>query len=171
MVGLSLLFVERQLHQMLDRYGALRYALALGVFLFGLVTVFSRSMQRHEDRVAIEQEREASKQEQKEARDERLKLMDAMKSGQEDLLAQLDLMTRKTLPGLFSGVVVSPESRADKALPDVELVLVYPQSVSVIVRNTASAGVADRPKYQLNWVNLDNLDAGFLGIPASSLTA
>jgi hypothetical protein len=164
MVGLSFVLLERQLHKMLDRYQRLRYALAASFVVFGLVVVASRSVQRFDDRIQEETERTAARQERDDAREERLRLLEEMRDSNDFLRTQLEVMTEQTLPSLFSTIpLVLP--REDLPKPDVHLEFVYPSMVSVLIRNAADDAVADRPKYQLMWANLDNLDAGALVLP------
>jgi len=55
-----------------------------------------------------------------------------------------------------------------KAVPaNLSLRFVYPNEVSLVVDNARSAGLADRPKYWAQLIDLDNIHGNYLQIPVT----
>jgi hypothetical protein len=81
------------------------------------------------------------------------------------LQKKVDVLSDTSIPKLLGDVkgLERPKAR----LPDLTLRFVHPQEVAIAIDNAPNAGIADRPKYGVQLVDLDNLAANYLGIPTN----
>jgi hypothetical protein len=79
------------------------------------------------------------------------------------LQKQVTDLSEKSIPKLQGDV--SGLKPVKTPMPDLRVRFVHPQEVAIAIDNSAHAGVADKPKYGVALIDLDNLGADFLRIP------
>jgi len=78
---------------------------------------------------------------------------------------QITVLSETSIPTLIGDV---RGLQPHKAVPaNLSLRFVYPNEVSLIVDNAQGAGLADRPKYWAQLIDLDNIHGNYLQIPVS----
>ncbi len=83
----------------------------------------------------------------------------------DDLNGKIKVLSESSIPTLLGDVKGLKRPKAPP--PDLRLRFVDPQEVDIVVDNAAHAGIADRPKYGVGLIDLDNIPADFLRIPTT----
>jgi hypothetical protein len=83
----------------------------------------------------------------------------------DDLNREVTSLSQNSIPALMGDVNGLKQPKTPP--PDLRLRFTSPQEVAIVIDNVSHAGTADRPKYGVMLVDLDNIAADFLQIPTT----